>query len=141
MANQTSNFKFQTSDKLQESNTKRHPFDLEERMTRFGEDIVVFCRSLHADHVSRPIISQLVKSATSIGANYAEANNSSSQKDFRNKVHIAKKEVQETKHWLRILKPCYPDHNEKIEEFRKEAHELTLILQAIATKLNQKVEV
>lgn len=141
MANQTSNLKAQTSNKLQESNTNRHPFDLEERMSKFGEEIVIFCRSLNVNHVSRPIVTQLVRSATSIGANYAEANNSSSKKDFRNKVHITKKEVQETKHWLRVLKPCYPEHNEKIKEFRKEAHELTLILQAIANKLSQRVEI
>ncbi|HLG90635.1 MAG TPA: four helix bundle protein [Candidatus Saccharimonadales bacterium] len=138
---QTSKFKVQNSDKLQVSSPKMQPFDLEERMSKFGEDIVIFCRGLRVDHVSRPIVTQLVRSATSIGANYAEANNASSKKDFRNKVHIVKKEVQETKHWLRMLKPCYPEHDEQIMTFWQEAHEFTLILQTIVNKISQKVEV
>lgn len=141
MTVQTSNLKLQDSDKVQESSNKKRIFDLEERMAKFGEGIVIFCRGLRPDHVSRPIISQLVRSATSIGANYSEANNASSKKDFRNKVHISKKEVQETKHWLRMLKPCYPERDVQIGYFWQEAHELTLILQSIVNKLNKRVEI
>lgn len=112
---QTSNYKVQTSNKSQSSSTKNAPFDLEERMAKFGEEVIAFCRSLSVDHVSRPLVTQLVRSATSIGANYSEANNASSRKDFRNKVYIAKKEAQETKHWLRMLKPCYPAQEESIK--------------------------
>jgi four helix bundle protein len=69
-------------------------FDLEERTSRFGANTIIFCKSLNADHISRSIISQLVRSATSIGANYCEANNASSRQDFRNKIYICKKESQ-----------------------------------------------
>lgn len=135
----TSNFKTQTTNNTK--NQSKTQFDLENRMSKFGKEIVIFCRNLVVDHISRIIVNQLVRSATSIGANYAEANNSSSRKDFRNKVHIAKKEVQKTKHWLLMLKPCFPQYDEKIELFRQEAHELTLILQSIVNKLNNKDEV
>lgn len=138
---QTSKFKVQSSNKLQTSNSQKVPFDLEDRMAKFGEEIVTFCRGLNVDHVSRPIVTQLVRSATSIGANYCEANNASSKKDFRNKVYIAKKETQETKHWLRMLRPCYLNQEEKIQVFRQEAHELALILQSIVNKLDAKVDV
>lgn len=141
MMNKTSNFKLQTSSKTQDSTVKPVPFDLEERTSKFGEEIVKFCRTLDVDHISRPIVSQLVRSATSIGANYAEANNASSKKDFRNKLHIAKKEVQETKHWLRMLEPCYRDHEEKIRLFWQKAHEFALILQSMANKLKAKDDV
>src|SRR3989344_4718945 len=114
--------------------------NLEERTAKFGENVIEFCKSVGQDAVSRPIVTQLVRSATSIGANYCEANNASSKKDFRNKVHIVKKEVQETKHWLRMLKPCYPEHDEQIMTFWQEAHEFTLILQTIVNKISQKVE-
>lgn len=137
---QTSNLKLQSSDNIQNLNTKRGNFDLEKRMANFGEGIVIFYRGLRVDHVTRPIVAQLVRSTTSIGANYAEANNASSRKDFRNKAHIAKKEAQETKHWLRMLGPCYPEHEEKIRSFWQEAHEFILILQSIVNKLNLKVE-
>jgi four helix bundle protein len=140
---QTSKFKVQNSDKLQVASPKMQPFDFEERMSKFREDIVIFCRGLRVNHVSRPIVTQLVRSVTSIGANYAEANNASSKKDFRNKVHITKKEVQETKNWLRMLKTCYPEpeRDEQIMTFRQEAHEFTLNLQTIVNKISQKVEV
>lgn len=137
----TTNFKIQTSDNIQNSNFKQRPFDLEERMAKFGEDIIYFCKTLTVDHISRPIVTQLVRSATSVGANYAEVNNGSSRRDFRNKAHISKKEIQETKHWLRMLKPCFLDKEGSLKIFQQEAHELTLILQTIINKLDLKVGV
>lgn len=71
-------------------------FDLEERTTKFGLEILSFCRSITADQVTRPLISQLVRSGTSIGANYCEANEANSKKDFIHKLSIAKKEAKET---------------------------------------------
>jgi four helix bundle protein len=73
-------------------------YDLEERTAIFGEDIIKFCKTVELNTISRPVINQIVRSATSIGANYCEANNSSSRKDFKNKIFICKKETQETKH-------------------------------------------
>ena len=70
-------------------------FDLEERTAKFGEEIILFCKSLKQDVITRPLINQLIRSGTSIGANYCEANNASSKKDFRNKIFICKKEAQE----------------------------------------------
>jgi four helix bundle protein len=102
---------------------------------------MIFCKNEKATYLTRPLFEQLIRSATCIGANYSEANNASSKKDFRNKVYIAKKEVQETKHWLRMLRPCYSDYKNNIELFWQEAHELTLILQSIINKIDKKVEV
>ena len=76
----------------------QNKYDLEERTAKFGEDIILFCRSIQQDVVTRPIISQLIRSGTSVGANYMEANSASSKRDFRNKIFICKKEAQETKH-------------------------------------------
>src|SRR4030042_3793950 len=90
-------------------------YDLEERTAKFGENIINFCKNIKKDVISIPIISQLVRSATSIGANYMEANGASSRKDFKNKIHICKKESQETKHWLRMLTCC---DNEKGEDIK-----------------------
>lgn len=102
-------------------------YDLEERTAHFGEGIIEFCIKLPQDAVSRPIISQLVRSATSVGANYMEANAASSKKDFRNKIFICKKEAQETMHWLRMLAKCFPDKSGELKKFWQEAKELTLI--------------
>jgi four helix bundle protein len=73
-------------------------YDLEERTAKFGGEIIRFCKTLKQDSINKPIINQIVRSATSIGANYMEANAASSKKDFKNKIHICKKEAQETKH-------------------------------------------
>src|SRR3989344_4832241 len=102
-------------------------FDLQERTAKFGEDIIDLCKSIKQNAISQPIINQIVRSGTSIGANYAEANGASSKKDFKNKIHIAKKECEETKHWLRMLFKCSPEHKAKIELLWKEVQELTLI--------------
>ena len=78
-------------------------FDLDERTARFGEDIVRFARSLQRDPVSTPLISQVVRSGTSVGADYMEVGAAQSGKDFDHKVGICKKEARETMHWLRML--------------------------------------
>lgn len=114
-------------------------YDLEERTAKFGEDIIRFCRTIKEDTINRPIIIQLVRSATSVGANYMEANSASSKKDFNNKIFICKKESQETKHWLRMLEVCLPLQKENLKVLWQEAQELTFIFQKITTTIrNQK---
>jgi len=113
----------------------RNNYDLEERTAKFGEDIIGFCKSIKQDAVTRPIISQLIRSGTSIGANYMEANGASSKKDFKNKIFICKKEAQETKHWLRMIAKCVSERKEEIRELWKECQELTLIFGKIVSKL------
>lgn len=81
---------------------------------------------------------QLVRSGTSIGANYMEANGASSKKDFQNKIFICKKEAQETKHWLRMIANCLPDRNQELRLLWQEAQELTLIFQKITSSLRNK---
>ncbi len=113
-------------------------YDLEERTAKFGGDIIEFCKSLRQDAINRPIISQIIRSATSVGANYMEANGASSKKDFRNKIFICKKETQETKHWLRMVEKCLPERKEEIKKLWKECQELTLIFQKITMSLDKK---
>ena len=107
--------------------SRKIKYDLEERTGKFGEEVIVFCRALKQDAITRPIISQLIRSATSIGANYMEANAASSKKDFRNKIFISKKETQETKHWFRMLARCVPEKQKELRVLWREAQELTLI--------------
>jgi four helix bundle protein len=110
-------------------------FDLEERTAKFGEDVILFCQSVKPDAVTRNLIDQLVRSATSIGANYMEANGASSKKDFRNKAHICKKEAQETQHWLRMFSAALPERKADLRILWQEAHELVLIFQKITSSL------
>jgi len=59
-------------------------YDLEERTLKFAESIIGLCKKVPQNPITLPIISQLIRAATSIGANYAEANGASSKKDFKN---------------------------------------------------------
>ena len=68
-------------------NEIRNNYNLEERTAKFGEDIIDLCRNIQQDAITRSVISQLVRSGTSIGVNYMEANAANSKKDFRNKIH------------------------------------------------------
>jgi len=113
----------------------KNQYDLEERTAQFGENIIEFCKSLSHNTINRPLIDQLVRSGTSIGANYAEANSASSKKDFRNKIYICKKESNETKYWLRMILKCNENKKEEIEILRKEAQEFVLIFGKIVSTL------
>ncbi len=118
------------------SNKNSREYDLEERTANFSENIIEFIKAIKRDEINRNIIIQLMRAATSIGANYCEANASSSKKDFRNKIYICKKEANETKYWLRLLAKCHPELKEKLKDLWKEAHEFHLIFQKITNTLN-----
>ena len=109
-------------------------YDLEERTASFGESIIKLCRTIKQDNIVFPIISQLIRSATSVGANYMEANGASSKKDFVNKIFICKKESQETKHWLRMLYSCEIESiSPDLPSIQKECQELIFIFTKIAS--------
>jgi len=110
-------------------------YDLEERTAKFGETIIKFCKTLSQDIISRPLINQIIRSGTSIGANYMEANGGNSKKDFRNKISICKKEAKETKHWLTMIAQALPDKKEECKKIWIETQELTLIFSKIIATL------
>jgi four helix bundle protein len=108
-------------------------YNLEERTAKFGESIIEFAKTLRETTINKPLISQLIRSATSIGANYMEANQASSKKDFK-KISLCRKESNETKHWLRMISMANPDKKEGCRKLWREAHELTLIFSKISLK-------
>jgi four helix bundle protein len=111
-------------------------FDLAERTTVFGEKIIDFVRFIPLNEITRPLINQLVRSGTSIGANYREANEASSKKDFRNKICISKKEASETKHWLRLIAKASPEKYTDAQKLLEESNEYTLIFGKIVRSLD-----
>lgn len=112
-------------------------YDLEERTAKFGEEVITFCKTIKLDAINKSIIGQLVRSATSIGANYMEANGASSKKDFGNKIFLSKKEAQETKHWLRMLAVCLFERKLELRKLWNECQELTLIFQKITSSVRK----
>lgn len=105
----------------------KEKYNLEERTAKFAENIIDFVMKIPLTPVNRRIIDQLVGSAGSLGANYCEATEAESRKDFIHKIGICKKETKESKHWLRLLARSNPEHTVKIRKFWVEAQELLLI--------------
>jgi four helix bundle protein len=116
---------------------KINKFDLEERTYQFGLACVKFSRTLKPTYFERPIITQFVKSGTSLGANYCEANDAESKNDFIHKIGICKKESKETKYWVRMLGDIYPDNEPNVEPLASEINELILIFSAIIRTSNK----
>jgi len=110
-------------------------YNLETRTMKFSEDIIIFVNKLPKSNINNPLINQLVRSATSIGANYCEANGASSKKDFKNKIYICKKEAKETKYWLQLVSKTISEYKEQGGKLWQEAQELTLIFSKIILTL------
>jgi len=112
-------------------------YDLEERTAKFGEEIIKFCKDLPKNEITKPIINQLVKCGTSIGANYCEADDAESGQDFRHKIGICKKESRECKHFLRMAAIAEPSCKDKARQLWIEAKELNLIFNSIYKKIKK----
>lgn len=106
-------------------------YDLEDRCAKFAEDVIDLLKKLPNNPINRPLIEQCTSSSGSMGANYCEANEAESKKDFIHKVGIAKKETKETKHWLRLLTRANPDFILEFTKLSQEVQELLLIFAAI----------
>jgi len=113
------------------SNVKDQKYDLEERTAKLGESIIDFAKNLTKNVINIPLISQIIRSGTSIGANYMEADAAESKKDFNHKIAICKKEAKETRHWLRMIVKANPEQQKEARILWKETQELVLIFSAI----------
>lgn len=113
-------------------------YDLEERTAKFGESIIDFIKTIERNEINRPLSNQIIRSATSVGANYMEANQASSRRDFKNKIRICQKESNETKHWLRMIARANLTQEDICKKLWTEAHELTLIFAKISNSCGIK---
>jgi len=109
-------------------------YDLEERTSKLGEDIIEFCKKIPKNTINIVLTGQLIKSGTSIGANYCEADCAESRKDFEHKLGICKKEAKETKHWLRMTAKACPELKDEAKKIWKESNEQQLIFISIIKK-------
>src|SRR3989338_8471734 len=110
-------------------------YDLEERTAKFGEDIIRFAKKIPVNKITERIIPQIVAAGTSVGANFCEADDAESSKDFIHKLSICKKEARESKHWLRMIVVVVPKLNDVVASLEQEAKELNLIFNAIIRKI------
>ena len=111
--------------------SQRHPFDLEERTALFGEAVIQFLKQVPRGPNNDRLIDQLTGCGTSIGANYCEANEGLSKKDFRNIIGRCRKEAKETKFFLRMIAAAVPARTDEARTLYREAKELHLIFCSI----------
>lgn len=106
-------------------------YDLEERTARFGEAVIDFAKTIAQNSVTSRIISQLVGAATSVGANYVEADDAISRREFLKNIGTCRKEAREVKHFLRMAVRAVPELKPKARKLWLEAKELHLIFSKI----------
>jgi len=116
---------------IREEPSDKRVYDLEERTARFGEAVIDFARAIPQDPVTNRIINQLVGAATSVGANYVEADDAVSKKEFLKSIGACKKETREVKHFLRMAVRAVPDSKPEARKLWREARELHLIFSKI----------
>lgn len=113
-------------------------YDLQKRTTDFAKKIILFCKKIPNSPTSQPLIIQLIKSGTSVGANYREAIGAVSKDDFRNKIFICKKEAQETQYWLELMPSLHPPSRDDAVLLFNECREYVKIFQKTGSTLNHQ---
>lgn len=128
--------KLQTINKLQYTMSKDRdkPYNLEERTLEFAKENIRLCKKLPKDTVNLKLISQLIDASSSVGANYGEANEKLSKKDFAYRMKIARKECKESTYWLKLLKEANEKFSKEIDNLVKESQELRSIFTSIIYK-------
>ena len=116
---------------VREEPHNEHVYDLEERTARFGEAIIDFAKTIPQNAVTNRIIAQLVGAGTSVGANYVEADDAVSKKEFLKNIGTCRKEARETKHFLRMVVRAVPELKPQARVLWSEARELHLIFSKI----------
>ena len=112
---------------MRDESLKKPVYDLEERTAKFGEAIIRFAKKIPQNPVNNRLIDQLVGAGTSIEANYCEADDGVSKKNFKNKIGTCKKEARETKHFLRMIATAEEELKSEARILWQEAKELHLI--------------
>ena len=107
------------------------PYDLEERTAQFGEMVIDFAKRVPVSEVTKRLISQIVGAGTSVGANYCEADDGVSKKEFRYKIGTCKKEARETKFFVRMIVRAVPELRNDAKPVWQKAKELHLIFAKI----------
>ena len=117
---------------MTKSQNSKH-YDLEERTFIFAKRVINYVNKLPKTIPNIEVGKQLVKAAGSVGANYREANEALSKKDFVFRIKICRKEAKESRYWLRLSEPK-DDYTVEQSDLANEAMELTKIFGAIIEK-------
>lgn len=114
-------------------------YDLIKRVEDFGKNVINFAKQIPKSNITLPLITQFIRAGTSVGANYYEADDAESKKDYIHKVGIAKKEARETIYWINMITTAEPNLVDKSLFLSQEAKELNLIMNAIVKKVSSQL--
>src|SRR3990167_2497596 len=117
---------------LKAQNAKK--YDLEDRTLEFGKRIIRLAKALPKNSINFNLIDQAIRSGTSMGANYREANETETKKDFLFRMRICRKEGKETIYWLDLIIEANPEFTERIKPLLQETVELVKIFASIIGK-------
>src|SRR4030042_2115262 len=110
-------------------------YDLEERTLRFAKEVIEFTKTVPRTTANVEIMKQLIRASGSVGANYIEANEALSKKDFAVRVKICRKECKERRYWLRLIEGKGKDAKNRHKSLINEATELMKIFGSIVEKI------
>ena len=116
----------------------KYKVDLDKRLLTFSVNIIKFLQTLPYKKEFEVFRYQLSKSATSIGANFEEAQ-STTYKEFIQKLRISLREANESKYWLRVIKELNISNSKITDELLKEVEEISKILGSIVSKADKKI--
>ena len=117
----------------QAKNSKQ--YDLEERTLRFAKEVIEFVNILPKTMANIEIMKQIIRSSGSVGANYIEANEALSKKDFTMRVKICRKEAKESRYWLKLIEISGEGAEKRRQALISEATELMKIFGSIVEKV------
>jgi four helix bundle protein len=107
-------------------------------LQKVGEAVIRFCTTIRRNAITSPIISQLVRAATSVGSNYCEADEAGTKKEFKYRISVCCRESRETKFQLRMIVAAVPEVADQARELWTEANELNRIFAAIFRNSSDK---
>jgi four helix bundle protein len=113
---------------------KNTEFDIKKRTFQFALETLLLCKQIQETEREYILTKQLIRSATSVGANIRESRNAQSKKDFIHKISIAQKECDETSYWIELLLASTTNYESKLKPLHQESEELLLILSSMIIK-------
>jgi len=120
---------------MSENSNDKPVYDLEERTFIFARDVRLFIKTIPYSIANVEDSKQIVKSSGSVGANYREANESLSKKDFLMRIKISRKESKESAYWLRLINETNDlENSSEGIRLHNEATQLKKIFSAIIEK-------
>ena len=119
---------------------KKYNENLLRRTLTFSENLIDLLKKLPKNLINLEISKQVFRSGASVGANYREACEAESSRDFVHKIKVVKKEARETKYWLKLLLKNNPELSEDIIKLGKECAELIKIFSSIVSKFKPKAD-